>query len=467
MDKGKAIDLPDPLRVTWGQFIGARLQAYRTPLIVFGIAVAVRLVLLICSVAQIGTDVHFELTWDGRGYVWMARDMLHGTETNIKGLFSHGPGYAGFLATLMLVFGERAVPLLVTQVILSALTCVAVFWLGRRLTENHVVGVVSGLVLALSPTSVSLSLMILSDSLYHLLFAIALVTFVRGLTRVKWKDFILTGVVVGAGILVRPVGQAWPAVLLLMAALYVWVTGARGRVSERPNPWRLVGRTAIAALLAIVMVTPWVIRNQMMYGIPAVAFTTAGGPAVVAARAIGIEEDKPYRQVLQEWIDEYLEANDQEHLPIDEQYRMYRQRTQETLSKHGWRMIQLYAGQVWENVNELNYLDGLLLPHWKHHLDSLRATIKKARLNYLPFLISLAGMIILLWRRDYGAVVILGIVYLYSAVTIGSYDLQGSRYFLPGQTADSILMAVTIVALVRFLRRLSKRVTSVSVGSDA
>ena len=83
--------------------------------------------------------------------------------------------------------------------------------------------------------------------------------------------------------------------------------------------------------------------------------------------------------------------------------------------------------------------DGFTIP--------IERLIKATRENYLNFILSMAGLVILLWRRQFRTGIILGGIYFYFASMIGCFRWAGSRYFFPGQIAAVVLIAVTLVWL--------------------
>jgi hypothetical protein len=72
-------------------------------------------------------------------------------------------------------------------------------------------------------------------------------------------------------------------------------------------------------------------------------------------------------------------------------------------------------------------------------------------LNYRTVLLSLAGMLIILARRQYRNLYILGGVFFYFGV-MGAFEINpSSRIFFPASIAWTVLIAVVLVAVWDFL----------------
>ncbi len=167
------------------------------------------------------------------------------------------PAYPGFVALLMNVFGGlvpgTAFALFFVQSIVGAFTCVAVVGLGRALNAERA-GLVAGWVLAVFPAAVWNASAVVWDTTF---VACAIVLFMwgafvcaRGSMR-KWGWF-------GAGFGLLLMLNPAPLALLPAALLPAWLQRQSVRVFGR--------NVALFALMAFVVVLPWMLRNQRRLG---------------------------------------------------------------------------------------------------------------------------------------------------------------------------------------------------------
>jgi 4-amino-4-deoxy-L-arabinose transferase-like glycosyltransferase len=194
----------------------------------------------------------------GSGYV----DVWTGAETA-----QWPPGYSFFLAGLYWLFGPNVAVGWIANIVLGALTCVAVYIAGC-LILSRTAGTVAGLLLAVFPGHVFFSSLLLSETLFTFLVVVAMTLTL--LVARQGRDagilrLILLGVVVGAAALVRGQGLF----LLIAAALFWWFSTADWRRALR---W-----TAVVGVTSLVVIVPWTIRNYVAMDGFVFISTNAGG----------------------------------------------------------------------------------------------------------------------------------------------------------------------------------------------
>ena len=185
---------------------------------------------------------------DGNGYV----SPWSGMET---ALFP--PGYPFFLSILYKVFGLNFQHGEVANVVLGALTCVAVLLLGTILFSPKV-GIVSGLVLAVYPNQVLFVPVILSEVLFTFLLVTVLLVAVWVGRRPQMGVLPVLGVgaLVGVSALVRTEAN----MLLLIVPVFWLVT-----LASRPRALR---SAALFVLAAVLVILPWSVRNYIVMDSP-------------------------------------------------------------------------------------------------------------------------------------------------------------------------------------------------------
>lgn len=151
---------------------------------------------------------------DSGTYLDPAHEALRGHLAGI-GTLLRPPGYPAFLALL----GTSPGAVLVAQALLGALIAAAGVLLTYMLTQDVSLSGGAGLVLAVSPTGIGLTGLIMADLLLSVVFAIGLSLLVASVRyrRTGWLH--LAGLVFGLGVLVKPVLFAWAPFSVLVAWL--------------------------------------------------------------------------------------------------------------------------------------------------------------------------------------------------------------------------------------------------------
>lgn len=206
--------------------------------------------------------------WDVSHDVLIARNLVSGHG------FANAPGqptaYRYPLMPLVLsaffrVLGERYIPVMLFQALLGSLTAAMIFLIGRKALGNTV-GIIAGLFTALDPELISLTRIMLTETLFSFLLTLTALCFMAVYRRRNAAICLLAGLLIGLSALCRPVSALW-AVLFSIPL-----------VSSASSPRDLRGRLVcvlLMVLLSMAVVSPWIIRNQRVMGSP--VFNTSGG----------------------------------------------------------------------------------------------------------------------------------------------------------------------------------------------
>jgi 4-amino-4-deoxy-L-arabinose transferase-like glycosyltransferase len=175
------------------------------------------------------------------------------------------PGYPVVLGVVFKMFGEGIWSTYALNVALGVLTVGVVYAIGVAMFDRRT-AIIAALVMAFWPGQVYFSSLTLSEPLFTFLFATAVLLIVVAArqTAARGPLVITFGLVTGLAMLTR--GQAG---LLLPFALLAW----------RAMGWRwrpALGWAMLAALVAGVVLAPWVARNQRELGSPVIIATNMG-----------------------------------------------------------------------------------------------------------------------------------------------------------------------------------------------
>jgi len=431
-------------------------------LILFVLALVLRLALLWESAHQIGLEGMAAAFPDARNYLAVTHSIIAGTGEAELPLVVYGPGNPYYLALLMSVLGNHYLPLFLANILLSSISCLLIYKLAMILTNSRATGLVAGVIAATSYTSINLSCTLLSDTLYFFLFLTSLIAFLRALHGGRWLWYILTGLLIGLATLTRSVGQFWPIVMIVLAVV-CWRYRPRFRpvLSRRGYAARLL----VMGLIFCTLIGAWVGRNYSKHGIPMLTMASTYGINKLASLTVERLEDLPYMSVRERWVEEHQQSLGKTTLTPAERYSLFRLRAYEVWELYPREMIKTYLHWTWRNLTAISRSHRLLMPEFSRTMIPWERTITGWKLNYICLVLSIIGMALLLTRREYWTAVILGAVYLYYIPLIGFTAGQGARIFFPAQISWAILIGIVLVSLGQATGRLYNRLRARAGGN--
>jgi 4-amino-4-deoxy-L-arabinose transferase-like glycosyltransferase len=175
------------------------------------------------------------------------------------------PGYPAVLGVVYWLAGHRPVAGEALNVVLGALTAGLVYWIGSR-AFGRPAGLLAALAFAVFPSHILYVSQLHSEVVFTAayLLALALLLAAPPPGDRRWVPFWLAaGLAIGTAALLRPVALSLLAVIPFA-------------LRPRGTPWPALARgTLLALVAAVVVVTPWVVRNAVRVGTPTIA-TSAG-----------------------------------------------------------------------------------------------------------------------------------------------------------------------------------------------
>lgn len=175
-------------------------------------------------------------------------------------------GYSGLVASLYVVFGHNVLAPKALNVFLGAATVFAVYVLAARLFDRRA-GVVAAALLALFPSQIFFSTLVMTEVLFAALLTLVLLLVIfwtLGNERPPAYKVLLLGLLLGYGAITRGEG----GMLVLAVLLIWWLT----RVAWRP----FLARSAILLAGVVLVITPWTIRNFIVFDAPVLVSTAMG-----------------------------------------------------------------------------------------------------------------------------------------------------------------------------------------------
>jgi asparagine N-glycosylation enzyme membrane subunit Stt3 len=171
------------------------------------------------------------------------------------------PGYPLLLAGVFKVFGvyteASAAAALILNCLFAALTSIPLFALGAAIF-NPEAGLIAAALFAVYPPSIWHSVTTIWDtSLFTLSFAVSIWAIYRAVHSMMVKRWVLAGALTALTSLVNPAG------LSVYAVAGIWAL-----FRSRPMESRAIKGITAAALAAALILSPWILRNYILFGKP-------------------------------------------------------------------------------------------------------------------------------------------------------------------------------------------------------
>ncbi len=315
---------------------------------------------------------------DAASYDRIARSLLNHTGYSVAPPEPDGfwpPLYPFFLWLVYSIFGYNIFVARVIQVAIGVFVCVLIYILGHKLLTPRQAGL-AALGAALYPFHIIFGSWLIAEALFLVLMLLTLLVALILKEHQTYKWAIALGVLVGLGILAKPVTLFF----LPFAGLWLLLTLNTKRL-------RLI---ALVTFAGLGVVAPWIVRNHYHFGM--LSLSTNGGYTFYGANntdAFGghiegfplplpglniAEQDQEYYRLALEWIrtnpDDFV-------VLVVKKYR---------------RLLSPLSVASWENDYRLPFSGVLYLVYWAflgsvvYGIVSLRHRWRDVSILYIPML---------------------------------------------------------------------------------
>lgn len=243
------------------------INTYKTELALASLALVVHLVIFAFVIHANGGSALTAVRGDD-GFFELAENVLAGNGFSWSPSAPYAPnplrtpGYSYVLAALIGIFGVVGAALV--QLLAASILPPLGMRIAERITNSRKIGIVTGMILALDPTLALLSFQFYTETLFLILFFLWILVSLNYLERKNLTSLIVGAILLGCAILVKTSAQYVP---LLFVAFIVW---HHGRFDWR----RGITHASVYLLIVGAILTPWVVRNTIVFGVPGLSAQT-------------------------------------------------------------------------------------------------------------------------------------------------------------------------------------------------
>jgi 4-amino-4-deoxy-L-arabinose transferase-like glycosyltransferase len=237
--------------------------------LVVGIALLTRLVfgvIIFLTGFQVRGDEIFQTSESGT-YTYVAHNLVRFHEFTTIGpghpSAFRTPVYPILLAVNYLFFGDNHIAIIVLQIVFSVLTALAVYLAARELVSDRA-ALFAGLGYAFLVSPLTYTFLVGTETLFSFLlmyFFLYCLKMIREPQRMRWT--VLAGVTLGLAVLTRPIAVY---LIAMPVGILIW----RGWPISR----RTMVRSVIVVGIFMFVMSPWLARNQMVFGYPGLSTIT-------------------------------------------------------------------------------------------------------------------------------------------------------------------------------------------------
>lgn len=164
------------------------------------------------------------------------------------------PGYPFFIAAVLFVC-KSYIFISFAQILLNALTAVLIYLVAKSMLPKAGAFAAS-LLYAFEFNTITLTINLLSETLFIFLIVLAVYLVFFSRYSLQHRAVVIGGLLLGCAILVRPIGLFLPILFVFFYAII-----------NRMHGWKMVLKnTTLIAFGAIVIVIPWMVRNERLTG---------------------------------------------------------------------------------------------------------------------------------------------------------------------------------------------------------
>ena len=383
---------------------------------------------------------------DTNTYWAVATHLLDHHDNGQWALFRVGPGFGAILVGIRLLFGDNPIFAICFSMLMGILAPVAVYLLADILLGRRYLSLLAGVMAAVSFTSISLSTHILTDQTYFTIQCLSLAALAFGLKRGGVRWFVLAGLGTGIAMLVRPTGQFWPLIFLILPLLIPLPE----KYKSRRRFWL---QASLAGAVSLVIALSWMTRNYAVEGV----FTFGSNGVFTVRDCLWAQvESRRTGTHIYDFRARWIKEDGDRGPDLGEAYRLASKRINAAFREYPTEFAVAYWDNLIDNVLASNGYAERQLPLGVETIKTYNRAFSDW-IGWLLFGLTVLGLFVLARWKEWTTLLLLAVTYFHFTLLLGFSFWQGSRLHYPAEMAGNILVSVALVQLVQGIVWLTRR----------
>lgn len=214
--------------------------------------------------AMSSTDPSLFLDYDSYGYLRIAHNLLNYnffSQGDINYLYSYIPDsqrtpFYPYFLKLILQVGLDYPEAITFQLLLGSVTAVLVSVFIYKLSKNNLIALIAGLIVAIDISSIHMANRIMTETWFTFVFVLFLFSFLAFVKNKHYLNLILSGLLLGILLLIRPVATYLPFVFVIYF-LFLSI-----------DLKKKVTYGLLLVTIPFLVASPWYYRNYKTFGVP-------------------------------------------------------------------------------------------------------------------------------------------------------------------------------------------------------
>lgn len=395
--------------------------------ILFLLALVLRIgfILTLDNTVDIWGDWWDELGWKiatGQGF-WVNNPYF---PDGVKFYSWRAPGFPLFLAGIYRIFGHSYLAAKIGLAVLSALSCILLFYLASEVLKNKTAGFWCALIYAVYPPSIFWTGYLAPVTLEIFLLMITVLLLIQGEEKKKNTIFIIAGIFTGLGILTRSIS------FILLPIVFIWLL--------LKDKKQLLKSFSLYVIAAFLIISPWIVRNYRIHKTFILTSTEGGIVCYIANNEKSIYQPSGYWDPTGHYDD-----------PVIQNIKgLSEVQTDRTFYREAFRFIKEHPDMYWRLVKDRFFRFWRLTPHtFSGPGESYKSYHTKiALITNLPIFI-LAGFGFLLSLKKWKNFILFYLIIIFWSLPIILFFKTVIRYREPLMPLVILFLGITLSVIFR------------------
>ena len=277
------------------------------------------------------------------------------------------PMYPIFISFLYFLFGIHKLPLYLAQIFLNGFISILIYNLSMRIFDDRNSALLSSILFSIHLPTLVHTAIYYPEILFSFSLIILVTTTYKAFKKPSFYKFLILGFIMGLTALVKPVVQFLPIVIFPILFFYL-----------DSKKWKAILYTLGLIITFFITMTPWIIRNYIVYDTFIFCDTTGGLNLYTSNYVLEMTDDMPEKSgPMLPMTEEIRKMAMDESIEWPERDRIYYQEAIKMIKKHPKKMLWVTLVRVG------NYFTGLKQRNLLYNIGYPTGVVFSERVNDL------------------------------------------------------------------------------------